>query len=168
MSIGGSWWRRGRAGGGKQADRTRRPTWGNSKTSRGREDVQGNTKTYEPGCSEAEALGISQLQGAGGGVGAGSESCSVVSDSWWPHRLYSPWNSPGQNTGVGSRSLLQGIFPTQVSNPGLPHYRQILYQLSHQGCLQILGWIAYPFSIRSSQPRNQTGVSCIAGGFFTN
>ena len=47
--------------------------------------------------------------------------------------LYSPWNSPGQNTGVGSFSLLQGIFQTQGSNPGLPHCRQILYQLSHKG-----------------------------------
>ena len=46
---------------------------------------------------------------------------------------YSPWNSPGQNTGVGSLSLLQGIFPTQGLNPGLPHCRQILYQLSHKG-----------------------------------
>ena len=45
----------------------------------------------------------------------------------------SPWNSPGQNTGVGSLSLLQGIFPTQGSKPGLLHCRQILYQLSHQG-----------------------------------
>ena len=43
------------------------------------------------------------------------------------------WNSPGQNTGVGSHPLLQGIFPTQGSNPSLPHCRQILYQLSHQG-----------------------------------
>ena len=46
---------------------------------------------------------------------------------------YSPWSSPGQNTGVGSLSLLQGIFPTQGSNPGLPHCGQILYQLSHKG-----------------------------------
>ena len=45
----------------------------------------------------------------------------------------SPWNSPGQNSEVGSLSLLQGIFPTQELNPGLPHCRQILYQLSHQG-----------------------------------
>jgi len=45
----------------------------------------------------------------------------------------SPWNSPGQNTGVGSHSLLQEIFPTQALNPGLPYCRQILYQLSHQG-----------------------------------
>ena len=45
-----------------------------------------------------------------------SESCSVVSDSLQPHGLYSPWNSPGQNTGVGSLPLLQGIFPTQGSN----------------------------------------------------
>ena len=50
------------------------------------------------------------------------ESCSVVSNSLRPHVLYSPWNSPGQNTGVGSLSLLQGIFPTRGSNPGLPLY----------------------------------------------
>ena len=57
-----------------------------------------------------------------------SESCLVMSDSLWPHGLYSPWNSPGQNTGVGSLSLLQGSF----------------------------------------QPRDQTQVSHIAGGFFTS
>ena len=54
------------------------------------------------------------------------------SDPLWPHGLYSLWNSPGQNTGVGSLSLLQVIFPTQGSNPDLPHCRQILYQLSHR------------------------------------
>ena len=58
---------------------------------------------------------------------------SVVSDSFRPQGLYSPWNSPGQNTGAGSRSLLQQIFPTQGSNPGLLHCRRILYQLSHKG-----------------------------------
>ena len=62
-----------------------------------------------------------------------SESRSVTSDSLPPHGLYSPWNSPGQNTGVGSLSLLQGIFPTQGLNPGLPHCRKILYQLSDKG-----------------------------------
>ena len=62
-----------------------------------------------------------------------SESHSVVADSLWPHRLYSPRNSPGQNTGVGSLSLLLGIFPAQGSNSGLPHCRQIIYQLSHKG-----------------------------------
>ena len=55
-----------------------------------------------------------------------------MSDSLPTHVIYSPWNSPGQITGVGSLSLLQGIFPTQGSNPGLPHCRRILYQLSHQ------------------------------------
>ena len=55
-----------------------------------------------------------------------------------PYGLYSPWNSPGQNTGVGSLSLLQGIFPTQGLNPGLPHCRQILYQLSHEESPRIL------------------------------
>ena len=54
-------------------------------------------------------------------------------DSLWPHGQYSPWNSPGQNTRVGSLSLLQGVFPTQGSNPGLPHCMWILYQLSHKG-----------------------------------
>ena len=82
--------------------------------------------------------------------------------------LYSPWNSPGQNTGVGSLSLLQGIFPTQGLNPGLPHCWWILYQLSHKGSPRILEWVAYPFSRGSPQPRNWTRVSCITGGFFTN
>ena len=94
-----------------------------------------------------------------------SESHSVVSNSLWTQGLYSPWNSPGQNTGVGSPSLLQGIFPTQGSNPGLPHCRKILYQLSHKGSPRIMEWVAYQ---GSSWPRNQSRVSCIAGGFFTN
>ena len=64
-----------------------------------------------------------------------SESCSVVSDSR-AHELYSPWNSPDQDTGVGSCCLLQGIFPTQGSNPDLPYCRQFLYQLSQQGNLK--------------------------------
>ena len=62
-----------------------------------------------------------------------SESHSVMSNSLQPHGLYCPWNSPGQNTGVSSLSLLQGIFPTQGSNPGPPLCRWILSQLSHQG-----------------------------------
>ena len=66
-----------------------------------------------------------------------SESHSVMSDSLGTHGLYSSWNSPGQNTGVGSLSLLQHIFPTQGSNPGLPYCKQILYQLSHKGSLRL-------------------------------
>ena len=62
----------------------------------------------------------------------------------------------------------RGIFPTQGLNPGLQHCRQILYQLSHQGSPRILEWVAYPFSRWSSGPRNWTGFSCIAGGFFTS
>ena len=83
-----------------------------------------------------------------------SESRSVMSNSLCPHGLHSPWNSPGQNTGVGSFSLLEGIVPTQGSNPGLLHYRWILYQLSRKGSPRILEWVAYPFSSRSSRPRN--------------
>ena len=159
-----------------------------------------------------------------------------MSDSLWPHGLYSPWKSPGQNTGIGILSLLQGIFPTQGLNLGLLHCRWILYQLSHKwkkekslswvrlfvtpwivahqappslgfsrqeywsglpfpspedlpdpgieprspslqaealtseppGKPKILEWVAHLFSSGTSQPRNQTRVSCIAGGFFTN
>ena len=75
--------------------------------------------------------------------------------------------SLGKNTGVGCHSLLQGIFPTQGLNLGLLHCRWILHHLSHQGSPRILEWVAYPFSRGSSQPRNQTRVSCIAGRFFT-
>ena len=71
-------------------------------------------------------------------------------------------DSPGKNTGVGYHAFLQGLFPTQGSNPGFSHCRQIIYQLSHQGSPRILEWVAYPFSSGSSQPRNQTRVSCIA------
>ena len=65
-------------------------------------------------------------------------SCSVVSNSLRTHgleptRFLCPWDFPGKNTGVGFHSLLQGIFPTQGSNLGLVHCRQILYHLSHQG-----------------------------------
>ena len=65
-------------------------------------------------------------------------SRSVVSNSLRPHRLQptrllGPWDFPGKSTGVGCHFLLQGIFPTQGSNPGLPHCRQTLYCLSHQG-----------------------------------
>ena len=74
-------------------------------------------------------------------------------------------DSPGKNTEVGCHALLQGIFPTQGSNPGLPHCRQILYHLSYQGSPRILEWVACPFSMGSSQSRNQTSISCIAGGF---
>ena len=69
-----------------------------------------------------------------------SVSCSVVSDSFWPYGPYPssllcPWNFPGENTGVGCHSHLQGIFPTQGSNLGLPHYRQILNYLSYEGSM---------------------------------
>ena len=81
-----------------------------------------------------------------------------------------PSEPPGKliNTGVGSLSLLQGIFLTQGSNPGLLHCGQILYLLSYQGSPRIPEQAAFHFSRGSSCPRNRTGVSCIASGFFTN
>ena len=87
-----------------------------------------------------------------------SESRSSVSATLWPRGLPSPWNSPGQNTEVGSCSLLQGIFPTQGLNPGLPNCRQILH------CLE---WVDISFSRRAFWSRDWTHVSCIAGRVFT-
>ena len=63
-------------------------------------------------------------------------------------------DSPGKYTGMGCHALLQGIFPTQGLDPGLPHCRQSLYCLNHQGSPRILEWVAYPFSRGSSRPRN--------------
>ena len=80
-----------------------------------------------------------------------------MSDSLRPHGLHSPWNSPHQNTRLGSLSLLQGIFPTEGLNPGRPRCRRILYQLSHKGSPRTLEWVTYPFSSGSSPPRNQIG-----------
>ena len=81
-------------------------------------------------------------------------------------KILCSWDFP--DNGVGSNSLLQGIFPTQGSNPDLPLCRRILYQLSQKGSPRILEWVAYPLSSASSKPRNRTSVSRIAGGFFTN
>ena len=97
-----------------------------------------------------------------------SESRSCVSNSLWPNGLYTPWNSPGQNTGMGSLSLLQHIVPPQGLSTGLLHWRLILCQLSHKGSPRILEWVAYPFYRGSSQPRNPTSVSSITGRCFTN
>ena len=71
-------------------------------------------------------------------------------------------DSLGQNTGVGSFSILQGIFPTQGSNPGLPHSRWIIYQLSHHGSPRILEWVAYLFSrqIFPTQESNRSLLLC--------
>ena len=91
-----------------------------------------------------------------------TQSCLTLCDP-----MDSPWNSPGQNAGVGSLSFLQGIFQTQGSNPSLLQCRWILCQLSHKGSPKILKWVAYLFFSRSSWSRNWTEVSCIAGGFFT-
>ena len=93
-----------------------------------------------------------------------SGSCSVISTLCDPmvsvHGIL-------QARILGSLSLLQGIFPTQGSNPGLMHCRQIPYHLTHQGNPRILEWAAFPFSRGSSQLRDQTQVSCIAGRFLT-
>ena len=67
-------------------------------------------------------------------------------------------DSPGKNTRVGCHAILQGIFPTQGSNPGLPHCRWILYRLSHQGSPRIVKWVAYPFSRGSSWPTTQISI----------
>ena len=76
---------------------------------------------------------------------------------------YSPWNSPGQNTGVGSHSLLQGIFPGV--KPRSPALQMDSLQAEPQGKFK---WIAYPFAGRSALHRNKIRVSCIADKVFTN
>ena len=114
-----------------------------------------------------------------------SESHSVVSDSLQPHGLYSLWNSLGQNT---SLPLLQGIFPTQGLNPGLPHCRWILYQLSHKGSprtlervvvvqslshvrLFAIPWtvvLQAPLSMRFSRQEYWSGLPCPSPGDLPN
>ena len=76
--------------------------------------------------------------------------------------LHSPWNSPGQNTGVGRLSLLQGIFPTQGLSPGLLDCRQILYQLSHRGSPRILKWVSLSLlqGIFPTQESNRDLLHC--------
>ena len=87
-----------------------------------------------------------------------AQSCPTLCN---PYGLYSPRNSPGQNTGVGSPSLLQEIFPTQGPNPGLPQYRRIFYQLSHKGSPRILQWVAYPLSRGFSDPGIELGFPAL-------
>ena len=77
--------------------------------------------------------------------------------------IYSPWNSAGQNTGVGSLSLLQGIFPVQGLNPGFLHCRPILYQLSHKRSPRILQWVACPFCSRSTFPTQESNWGLLHG-----
>ena len=107
-----------------------------------------------------------------------SESRSVMSNSLQLHGLYSPWNFPCQNTGAGSHSHLQGIFPAQGSNPGLPHCRRILYQLSYKGSPKI-SWFHVIWKSLScvqlsetpwSSPGQNTGVGNLSllQGIFPN
>ena len=103
-----------------------------------------------------------------------SESSSGVLNSLQPHGLYSPWNSPGQNAGVDSLSLLQGIFLTQGSNSGLPHCRWILYQLSvcvlsrfsHVRHCETPWTIAHqaPLSVGFSRQEYWSGLPCPSPG----
>ena len=84
-----------------------------------------------------------------------TQSCPTLYD---PMDYTVHWmNSSGQNTGVGSLPLLQGIFPTQGSSPDLLHCRWILYQLSHQGNPKIPEWVAYPFSKDLTDPTIKPG-----------
>ena len=88
-----------------------------------------------------------------------SVSCSVVSDFETPwtvaHQAPLTMNSSFENTGVGGHSLLQGIFPTQGSKPGLLHYRQSLYRLSHQGSPRSYSKYVRGLRYDSTVPTNQ-------------
>ena len=88
---------------------------------------------------------------------------SVVSDSLRPHGLVA--HQAPLSVGFSRQEYRRGL---PCPSPGDLSDSVILYQLSHQGSPIILEWVAYTFSSRSSQPRNRTGVSCIAGWFFTS
>ena len=94
------------------------------------------------------------------------ERCSGVSDSLWPHELYSPWNSLDQNTGVGSHFLLQGIFLTWGLNPDLPHCKKILYQLSHKWSevkvAQLCPTLCDPMDCPWNSPGQNTGMGSLS------
>ena len=95
-----------------------------------------------------------------------SESLSVLSDSLQPHGLQTPWNSPGQNTGVGSLSLLQGIFSTQGSNPSLLHWRWILYPWTEEpGGLQsmVSQRVGQDWTTKHNNNRALTGRAGVPG-----
>ena len=105
-------------------------------------------RVYRQGVNEEKYQGSS---------GSESESRLIVSDSLRPHGLQPasflcPWNCPGKNTGVGCHSLLQGVFPTQRSNPGLLHCRHILYHLSHQVLPNLV--LTSNATVRGRDPRN--------------
>ena len=101
---------------------------------------------------------------------------SVISNSLWPHELYSPWNSPGQNTGVGSLSLLQGIFPTQGLNTvsrtagrfvNLPAERETQYyswEISRRDRLPTLVFLGFPCGSAGKESTcNAGGLGLITG-----
>ena len=85
-----------------------------------------------------------------------------------PRGSFVHWDSPGKNTGVVAMPSSRGIFSAQGWNPGITHWRWILYCLNHQRSPRMLQWVAYSFSRVSSWSRHETGASCIAGGFFTS
>ena len=97
------------------------------------------------------------------------ESRSVMSNSLQHHRLYSPWNSPGKNTGVGSHSLLQGIFPTQGLNPGLPHCRLIFFFTSWgiREAQQRAWWFSNSTGRKRGSGYENTYISCNDFGIFS-
>ena len=114
-----------------------------------------NSPSQNTGVGSLSLLqGIFPTQGSNPcGIVKVAQSCPTLCNST-PWTIHSPWNSPGQNTRVSSHSLLQAIVPSQGSNPGLPHCKQILYQLSQHRSPRILEWVAFPFSSGSFQPRN--------------
>ena len=99
------------------------------------------------------------------------QCCAGLSFSVIFNCLQPPWTVPHQaplSMGILQARIMECPSPENLPNPGLPYWRQILYCLSHQESPWTLEWVAYPFSRESSQPRNWTRVSCIAGGFFTS
>ena len=119
-----------------------------SSQSLGQQKTQCNTHVHSLRADWNTVGTMRQADMTGFSTGGQSHSTGRITQSHltlWPHGLCSPWNSPGQNTGVGNHSLLWGIFPTQGLNPGPLHCRQILYQLNPKGSLRCLAdaWISH-------------------------
>ena len=97
----------------------------------------------DPGIKSVSLLFPAMAAGSLPVVPLGKNECKLLNSVWLfaTRGLYNPWNSPGQNTGVGSHSLLQGIFPTQGMNPGFLHCRQILYSWATREAIEYLRWI---------------------------
>ena len=140
-----------------------RPLWGNN-TEQGTSTKANNWKTESEICQHQSCHRLDYIW-----LEAAEDRNMLVAQSWLtlcePARLLCPWNSPGKNTGVGGHSLLQGILPTQGSNPGLLHCMQILHHLSHQAIRDLLNISSLNFIYLWATPWGRQDLSSLTRGW---